>query len=142
MDYRWFSDSIIVRVDQDEEILDCLRTVAENESVQLADISGLGTVKEVTVGFFDPETKEHESETYEGTYEITSLTGTVTVKDKEPYLHMHMSAFGKNRQNIGGHLDRAVVTTTAEIVMHLINGRVGRTMDSEIGLNLFGFEGV
>lgn len=39
----------------------------------------------------------------------------------------------------GGHLNRAIVSATCEMVITLINGRVDRTFSEEIGLNLFKF---
>ena len=38
-----------------------------------------------------------------------------------------------------GHLNRAMVSATCEMVINIINGRVDRYFDEEIGLNLFEF---
>lgn len=39
----------------------------------------------------------------------------------------------------GGHLNRAVVSATCEMVIHVIDGSVDRTFDEETGLNVFRF---
>ena len=39
----------------------------------------------------------------------------------------------------GGHLNRAVVSTTCEMIINIIDGKVDRYYDEEIGLNLFKF---
>ncbi len=39
----------------------------------------------------------------------------------------------------GGHLNKAVVSATCEMVISLIDGIVDRRFDEEIGLNLFKF---
>ena len=40
---------------------------------------------------------------------------------------------------LGGHLNRAVISATCEMVITVIDGRVDRFHSEEIGLNLFQF---
>lgn len=88
---------------------------------------------------FDTVKKEYHSNQFYGTFEIVSLTGTISQKEDKVYLHVHMSA-GDDKGNVfGGHLNSAIVSATAEIVIRFINGTVNRRFDEEIGLNLFQF---
>lgn len=139
MQYRRFDDTIILRVDPEEEICEQIMAVAGKEDVKLAELQGLGAVKEFTTGVFDTQTKEYHANQFRGTFEIVSLTGTLTRKDGEVYLHAHFSAGNEKGNVFGGHLNRAVVSATAEIVIRVINGEVGRKFSEEIGLNLFDF---
>ncbi len=139
MEYRRFHDTIILRADPDEEICEALLSVAETEQIALAEISGLGAIKEFTTGLFDTAEKKYNSNDFTGLYEITSLVGTLTRKDGQPYLHVHMSAGDRKGNVVGGHLNRAVVSATAEIVIRVIGGEAGRKFSEEIGLNLYQF---
>ncbi len=139
MEYRRFHDTIILRADPDEEICEKLLAVAEAEQIALAEISGLGAIKEFTTGVFDTAEKKYYSNDFSGLYEITSLVGTLTRKDGQPYLHVHMSAGDRKGNVVGGHLNRAVVSATAEIVIRVIDGAVERKFSEEIGLNLYRF---
>ena len=74
-----------------------------------------------------------------GPYEIVSLTGTVTTKDGAFYHHLHMSCGDEKGRVFGGHLNAAVVSATCEMVIRVIDGRVERVLDPDVGLNLFRF---
>ena len=81
MEYRRFQDTLIVRIDRDEEILAQLRAVAEQEGVRLASVEALGAVSDFTVCVYDVTEKKFYSNRFQGAYEIVSLTGTVSTKD-------------------------------------------------------------
>lgn len=139
MEYKRFGDTLIMRLDPKEEICQGLVDVADKEQIALAEISGLGAVNDFTTGVFDTVKKEYHSNQLQGAFEIVSLTGTITRKEGKPYLHAHMSA-GDDKGNVfGGHLNRAVVSATAEIVIRIISGSVDRKFNDEIGLNLLEF---
>ena len=139
MEYRRFQNTLVVRMDRGEEILEQLKAVAEKEYVQLANVSALGAVNDFTVGVFDTEKKEYHANHFEGAYEIVSLVGTVSTKDGEFYAHLHMSAGDGKGAVFGGHLNRAVISATCEMVIQIIDGQVDRRFDETIGLNLFRF---
>lgn len=139
MDYRRFEDKIIVRIDKGEEILEKLKEVSLKENIKLANINALGAVNEFTVGVFKTGEKKYYSNEFKGDFEIVSLTGTVNTMNDEFYSHLHMSAGDSNGKVFGGHLNRAIVSATCEMVITLINGKVDRYFDEEVGLNLFKF---
>lgn len=139
MEYRRFGNTIILRLDPGEEVCSSLLDLAAEEEVKLGTITGLGAVKEFVTGVFDTEDKKYYANTFKGKYEITSLTGTLTCQDGNPYLHVHMSAGDSKGSVYGGHLNKAVVSATAEIVISIFSGAVERKFSEEIGLNLMKF---
>ena len=139
MDYRKFGDTLVIRLDPDEEIIETLRAIAEKEQIKLASVEALGAINDFTVGVFDTVEKKYYSNRFQGAYEIVSLTGTITTKDGAFYQHLHMSAGESSGAVFGGHLSRAVVSATCEMIVRVIDGRVERVLDPDIGLNLFRF---
>ena len=140
MDYRRFQDTIVVRMDKGEEILEQLKAVAEKENVRLAEISALGAVNDFTVGVFKTDEKKYYANSFQGSFEIVSLTGTVSTMDGAYYAHLHMSAGNDKGEVFGGHLNRAVISATCEMVIRVIGGSVDRAFSVEVGLNLFKFD--
>ena len=57
----------------------------------------------------------------------------------EFYSHIHMSAGNDKGEVFGGHLNRAIVSATCEMVINIIDGTVDREFNENIGLNLFKF---
>lgn len=139
MDYRRYNDTILLRIDRGEEIIETVKAVAEKEQIRLASVSALGATDDFTVGVYDVETKRYDSKTFTGPHEILSLVGTITEKDGAFYQHLHMSAGNKDCAVVGGHLNRAVVSMTCEMVIRIIPGAVGRSPDPETGINLLRF---
>ena len=137
MEYRRFSDTYIVRLDPGEDIVERLTALAKDEGIALAEINGLGAVDDFTVGVFDTAQKQFVPNRFKGAYEIVSLHGTLT---GGPYLHLHMSAGDGSGVVRGGHLAHARISVTAEIVVRVIDGHVGRYYDEAQGLNVMTFE--
>ena len=139
MDYKRFGQTIIARIDKGEEILEQLQVISEKENIKLASVSALGATNDITVGVFHTQEKKYYSNHFTGDMEIVSLTGTVSTMDGEYYAHLHMSAGDTEGHVVGGHLNKAVVGATCEMVINIIDGKVDRDFNEEVGLNTFKF---
>ena len=139
MEYKRFGDTIFARLDRGEEILEQLKILALQENIKLASVRGLGAVDEFTVGVFKTDRKQYDANSFTGYFEIVSLTGTITTMDGDYYAHLHMSAGNEKGEVFGGHLNRAMISATCELVIQVVDGTVERRFDPEIGLNVFRF---
>ena len=136
MKYQRFEQTIIVRMDKGEDIVEQVKNVALKEKIKLASISALGAINEFTVGVFKTKEKKYYANEFKGDFEIVSLTGTINTMNDEYYSHMHLSAGNDQGQVFGGHLNKAIVSATCEMVIQIINGEVDRYFDEKVGLNL------
>ena len=57
MDYRRFKDTIYLRLDPGEEIIEQIEKVAKKEKIHLAQINGLGALNDFTTGVLIPQRK-------------------------------------------------------------------------------------
>ena len=139
MDYRRFDNQIVARIDKGEEIIEKIKEIVLKENIKLANINALGATNDFTVGVYNVEEKKYYSNEFKGNFEIVSLTGTINTMNDEFYTHIHMSAGNDKGEVFGGHLNSATVSATCEIIINIINGKVDRNFNKEIGLNLFEF---
>ena len=139
MEYRKFANTYVVRIDRDEEILTKIKELTLKENIKLAKVEALGATNDFTVGVYKVEEKKYYANSFKGNFEIVSLTGTINTMNDEFYMHIHMSAANDKGETFGGHLNRAIVSATCEMIITVIDGRVDRKFDENIGLNLFEF---
>ena len=140
MQYKRFNNTIVARIDKEEEILEKIKEIALKENIKLASVNALGATNDFTVGVFKVEEKKYYSNNFKGNFEIVSLFGTINTMNNEFYTHIHMSAGNDKGEVFGGHLNRAIVSATCEMIINIIDGKIDRYFDEDVGLNLFKFE--
>ena len=140
MEYKKLGDTYIVRMDRGEEILTCLADLCQREDIRLAQVDALGAVDQAVVSVYDVPTKTFYRKEFNEPMEISNLCGTVTRKDGQPYLHLHVTVCDRDLNAHGGHANALRVSATCEMVILTLPGEVGRRLNEEIGLNMFQFE--
>ena len=134
MEYGRFGDTVLLRIDRGEEIIETVKRVAEKERIRLASVEALGAVDDFTVGVYDVAAKRYDSKTFTGAFEIVSLVGTITEKDGAFYQHLHMSAGNRDCEVFGGHLlMRVYVETTGDHDFNKLSQRIAEAFKSRIG---------
>ena len=136
MKYKRFGEDIVARLEVGEEVIASLSDIAEREGVTFASVSGIGAADDIAVSVYDVGAKRYFDNEYREPMEITSILGTVSEMDGEPYIHIHLTAGRADGTVIGGHLKRAVISATCELVLHTVYDRVPRFYDERTGLNL------
>jgi predicted DNA-binding protein with PD1-like motif len=139
MEYKQFGDTYVVRMDRGEEILSQLEALCKKENIALASVSALGAVDHALVSVYDVPNKVFCRKEFNEPMEISALIGSVSQKEGQVYLHLHVTLCDTNCAAHGGHANELRVSATTEMILHTIPGTVERQLDPEIGLNLFKF---
>ena len=140
MEYRKLPQGYVLRLDPGEEIVSSLTRLVADENIQLASVSAIGAANDVTIGIFNTAEKQYYSKRYQGDYEISALVGSVTRKEGEPYLHLHITIGNPVTGQVhAGHLTSAVISATLELFLQVWDGQVGRKFSDQVGLNMFEF---
>ena len=130
----------ILSLDNHVSIMEALAAFCKEKEVYCGKVSGLGAIGSATFRFLDPATKQYVDKTFEEQMEISTLTGNISVKDKQPYLHVHITACRRDYTCVGGHLLDARVNGACELfVEDYYLTSAGRRPDEETGLNLYKF---
>ena len=136
MVYKKYGDTVVLRLEVGDEITSSVQKVAEDLGVLSASVSGIGATDDFTVGVFDMGKRDYERFSYKGNHEINTLIGNITQKDGKPYVHLHLTATGKEGKVVGGHLLSGVISLTAEIFIHVFDARLIRERDEKLCINL------
>ena len=137
MQYGKFGDTYMLRIDCGEEILQSLLRMCEREAIRLAQVNAIGAVDHAVIGVYDLQEKRYHQEETDGFMEITSLSGSVTEMNDQPYIHLHVTLADQNHVLHGGHAIELRVGATCEMFVRVLDGRAGREKDEKLGINLW-----
>jgi hypothetical protein len=126
---------LVVRLERGEDIVQGVIAAAKEYRIQAGLVGGIGAVSGATLGFFELETKQYHENKYDEPMEVAHLSGNLSLKDGEPYAHLHVTLGRQNGETLSGHLVSANIAVTAEIFIQTLCGTLGRRT-SEIGVNL------
>jgi len=94
----------------------------------------IGSVTSARLNFLVDLPGKYESVDYPGPMEIVSAQGSVALKGEDTVVHIH-TQLSRRDMCVGGHLDRAVVFSTAEVAIAELDWQLRREADSYTGLN-------
>ncbi len=137
MKEKVIGNTIALRLEIGEEIVESVKNVCARHNVRAAYITGIGALKKAIVGVFNMETKIYKSNEFNCFTELTALCGNASVMNGESYIHLHASLADESGHAFGGHLNEGVIGATAEIFITVLDGTIERVHCEETGLNVF-----
>ncbi|UCE20356.1 MAG: DNA-binding protein [Gemmatimonadota bacterium] len=136
MKWKKVEGGYLVRLERGEDVLGTLTEFVGRRDIKSGTIQGLGAIKDLVLGIFDPEKKEYIKRTFEEDLELGNLTGNISILDGKPLLHCHVTAAGTDLKAYTGHLFSATVSVTGEFVITPFAEEITRAPDEDVGLNL------
>lgn len=127
---------LVVKLQQGEPLLPSLEAALRQEGVTSGVVvAGIGALRDVELGWFDPAARTYVRHVYEGSRELVSLQGTVTL-EADPSIHVHASLADEANRAVAGHVFRGQVAVLAEIAVLGLRGlRLHREVNPATGLN-------
>lgn len=125
-----------------DEVMACLQDFVERYHVSAAQFSAIGAFSEAVLAYFDWERKEYIDIPVREQVEVASLTGDVALSpDDGRALHIHVVLGRRDGSALAGHLTRATVRPTLELVLTEQPAHLQKVHDRESGLALIRLEG-
>ena len=128
---RW-----VLVLDPGEDPIVVLTSFCDEHRIAGGHISGIGGFSEVTLAYFNIETKEYEPIPVREQVEVMSLLGNVARFEDKAKLHVHVVIGKRDGTAHGGHLLHARVRPTLEILLEESPAELRRQKDVATGLPL------
>jgi predicted DNA-binding protein with PD1-like motif len=122
--------------DRGEEVMAALDAWCRDQEVTAARLTGIGAFSDAVLGWFDWEAKRYRQIDVDEQVELLSLTGDVALAEDEPAVHAHVVVGRRDGSTRGGHLLRAHVRPTLELVVDATPAHLRKRHDPESGLAL------
>ncbi len=120
-----------------DELAGGLLQFAKEQKLSAASFTAVGALSSVRLGWFSWDTKQYEpAVTLDEQIELLSLIGDIARKDGEPVVHAHVVIGKKDGTAHGGHLLRACIRPTCEVVLTESPAHLQKFIDPESGLAL------
>lgn len=119
-----------------EEPVNGLTDFARQHQITDAHFTAIGAFSEVTLGYFDWQTKGYQHIPVKEQVEVLSLIGDISMWQDKPLLHAHVVVGRFNGETRGGHLIEAQVRPTLEVMLTVSPAYLRRCFNQEAGLPL------
>jgi len=122
--------------DTGDEVASGLLEFAKSNGLGGSGFTAIGAFRDVTLGYFDWESKSYKKIPVNEQVEVLSLIGDVALKDDEPKVHAHVVVGRSDGSTRGGHLVEAHVRPTLEVILVESPEHLQKQVDEETGLAL------
>jgi predicted DNA-binding protein with PD1-like motif len=119
-----------------DEVMAELEGFARAEGLDGAHFTAIGAFSDATLGYFDWERKEYLENPVAEQVEVLTLAGDVAENDGEPAVHAHVVLGRSDGSAVGGHLLRARVRPTLELILTETPAHLRKRHDVASGLAL------
>jgi len=110
-----------VSLERGEDLLDGLNRAVAELGIQAATLQVIGALEAATVGYFDPEKGDYRK-IPTGHVEIASGLGNVSLRDGEPFVHLHLVLSGPDGSAVGGHAMEGCRAFVVEAYLRKLDG--------------------
>ena len=140
MKYQLINDdqqkTFAVILESGEEVMQKILEFAKAQKISASQFTAIGAFSKTIVGFFDFSIKDYKKIPFKQQMEVLTLNGDITLFKGEYKIHAHVVLGKEDGSAHGGHLLKATVHPTLELILNESPAYLSREMDKESGLAL------
>ena len=130
------SRTFVIVFEKGDEVVEQLLSFARDNDLRGSSFTAIGAFSDVTVAFFDRQTKDYLPIRIDEQVEVLSLLGNIALTDSGPKVHAHLVVGKSDGTAHGGHLLKAHVWPTLEVILTEWPTHLQRQIDEETRLPL------
>src|SRR2546430_13392718 len=125
-----------VVMDKGDEATEELTRFARENGVTGAGLTAVGACREATLAYFDRQEMTYQDIPVTEQVEVLSFVGDIALQGADQTVHAHAVMGLRDGSTIGGHVRRAVVWPTLEVIVTESPVHLRKRVDEETGLAL------
>jgi hypothetical protein len=119
-----------------DEVMESILSFSKKENIKAAQFTAIGAFSAATTGFFDFQIKDYKKSEISEQVEVLTLAGDISLFNNQPKVHAHVVLGKEDGRAYGGHLLKAVVHPTLEIILTESPSYLERKPDDTSGIPL------
>ncbi len=130
--------NILVRLPKGADLLQEINAVCKQKKIRRGSVQVIGALECASLGFYLQDERRYVNHDIDENVEILCGLGNVSIKDGEPFVHMHLTLGKSDLSVIGGHTLPGCKIFAAELcIVELEGEELVRGMDDATGLPLW-----
>ncbi len=129
---------IVARLTHGADLLEEIGRVARESGVTLGSVSAIGAVASGRLAFYDQTAHTYDTFDIPEPLEVAALTGNVSFRDGEVFVHAHVTLSDPQGRTYAGHLVEGCPVFAGEAMITELDGApLHRGLDEVTGLALW-----
>lgn len=138
MDARHPKRTVIGQLPYGADLLEGLTQIVQRERIRLGRIQAIGATTHAIIAYYDQTVKAYNSMEFPGGMEILNLGGNVSIRDGQPFVHVHVLLGDPQGMVFGGHVMPGTKIWALEVFIEEYEGEdLVRAKDERTGLFLW-----
>ena len=130
-------DELVLSLRPDVDLVQSMTRFATDRGIATGSLVAIGALKKAKLGYYDQKKNRYREIRVDSPTEIASCTGNISLREGQPFAHIHVVLSDANGNTKAGHLLEGIVFA-AEVHLRTLEGpRLERKHDSSSGLWLW-----